>query len=237
MADEGAPAASIVGSSTDENIDISTPAFVVWGSGDTLAEVTFDIRRVDSTSDAFFKLRTSVLCKASAPAKTSFFLFIHPERIQSLQLDNFEAEQDAHLEEARKKLGSDIACLRYALHKPADLVGPKAFDITPKNRASGAILDSLRCLARQDTFFVLFPRNVLSQTRLMLLCEAASRGVLKSIARQADLASLYRGKGGQIITQLDVPGDAGSGPSNPPSYDELGPSPPLAPLYASDGKT
>lgn len=235
MADQDVPTAPIACSSTDESIDISTPAFVAWGSGDTLAEVAFDARRVDSTSNAFFKLRVSVLCKASAPAKTPLFLFIHPERVQSLQLDSSNADQHAYQEDARKKLGSDVVCLRYALKKPADLIGPKAFDLTPKNKASGAVLDSLRSLAGQDTFVVLFPRNVLSQTRLMSLCEAASSGVLKSIARQADLASLYRGKGGQVITQLGTPGGTCSGPSNPPPYNELGPSPPLAPSYAFDG--
>lgn len=239
MADECGPAASAptTGPSLGDNIDISTTVFVTWGCRETLAEATFDARRVDSTQDAFFKLRSTIVLKTSAPRKTPFFLFIHPERIQSLELDAAEAEETTRQEEARTTLGSDTVRLRFTLTRPADLVGPRVPDLTPKNKASGDVLDSMRSLAQQVGFEIYLPRNVLSQARLASLCKAASSGALKSIARQADLTSLYRGKGGQLFAQPDAPpGYVAPPPSSPPSYDELGPSPPLAPLKKPSGK-
>lgn len=237
MADQGVPASPDPGSSSDNDIDMSASALVGWDSDRSLFEATFDARRVGATADAFLKLRTTVLLKASAPRKTPVFIFIHPERVRALRLCELEVDQRAHQEEACRRLGTDVACMRFTLSKPVDLVGPKESDLTPKNKASGDILDSLRCLARQDDFTVYFPRNVLSRARLVSLCAAASSGELKSIARQADLNSLYRGKGGRVISQPETAHDAAPGPSSPPSYDELGPSPPLAPLDAPSGKT
>lgn len=240
MADSGQPSGPAT-SSASSNIDISTPAVIAWGPSDFLSDVTFDARRLESTNEAFFKLRSTVTLKASAPTKTPFFVFIQPERIKLLQSDSSgtdEAEQSLHAETARKKLGTDSVCLRFVLTKPADLVGPKIADLTPKNQASGTVLDSLRSLARQDSFAVYFARNVLSQSRLYTLCEAASDAGLRSIGRQADLASLYRGKGGQVISEPEAPDDDASTVSwnSPPSYNELGPGPPLAPLGSPKGK-
>lgn len=233
MADPELPAASAA-SSPSSNIDISTPAVVEWGSTGVLSDVTFDARRLQSTNDAFFKLRSIVTLKAFSPAKTPLFVFVHPERIQALQIDDVEAEEASP---ARKKLGTDVIRLRFVLTKPADLVGPKTADLTPKNKASGAVLDSLRSLARQDHFAIYIPRNVLSRARLVVLCEKASSGGLKSIARQVDLTSLYRGKGGELINKPEEVDDASTASWNsPPSYDELGPGPPEAPLDSPSGK-
>lgn len=240
MADEAGSSASAAGSSIS-NIDISTPAVVVWNSSDTLLEVTFDARRLDLTNDAFFKLRRTVTLKAAASTKTPFFIFIHPERIQLLEVVELAAatpEVASRGEEARRKLGSDAVCLRLVLTRSADLVGPKGLDLTPKNKASGEVLDSLRCLARQDNFAIYFPRSVISQARLTALCEAANNGILKSIARQAELTSLYRGKGGQVVVEAEtaVAGSGSTEPDSPPSYDELGPGPPPAPFIELGGK-
>lgn len=236
MADQDVLANPPAGYLPDNDIDISTSALVRWDSHHSLSEATFDARRVASTADAFLKLRTTVLLKASAPRKTPLFLFIHPERVRALRLGELNADEKSHQEEACRKLGTDVVCLHFTLSRPADLVGPKESDLMPKNKGSGDVLDSLRCLARQDNFVVYFARNAVSQARLVSLCEAASGGELKSIARQADLTSLYRGKGGRVITQLDAPDNTVPGPSSPPSYDELGPSPPLAPLDAPSSK-
>ncbi|KAJ4386357.1 hypothetical protein N0V93_009252 [Gnomoniopsis smithogilvyi] len=237
MADEAVTAASAAASFTS-NIDISTPAVVVWGSSDALLEVTFDARRLDSTNDAFFKLRRTVTLKAAASTKTPLFIFIQPERIKALDFVEQAAAEPGVVssgEEARKRLGSDTVCLRFVLTRPADLVGPKTLDLTPKNKNSGDVLDSLRSFARHDSFAIYFPRNVISQARLKALCEAANNGSLKSIARQADLTSLYRGKGGQVIvdTEATAAAAASTEADSPPSYDELGPGPPPAPLNES----
>lgn len=222
-------------------VDISTPAVVAWATSDTTLEVTFDARRLDST-DAFFKLRRTVTLKTAPSTKTPLFVFIPPEQIDRLELVECATAEpsgaSSHDDEARKKLGSDLVCLRFSLRKPVALIGPEDLDLTPKNKASGVILDSLRSLAHHDGLTVYFARNVASQARLKSLCEAASNGSLRSILRQADLTSLYRGKGGHvIITETDAPVAASNQPDSPPSYDELGPGPPPAPLYESGGET
>lgn len=238
MTDNGLPAASSSGASPPDGIDISTPVVVKWGATTTVpTDVTFEARRIGSTNSAFFKLRCNVLFKASAPTKMPLYMFIHPERISSLQIADSEADQASGKEEARKKLGSDTVCLRFTLTSPGDLVGPKIPDLTPKNKVTGDVLDALRSLACQDTFTVHLRRNVLSQARLVSLCEVVCSRVLKSISRQADLASLYRGRGGQGLSELQHAVELASRPSSPPSYDELGPSPPLAPLDAPGRKT
>ncbi|KAJ4418110.1 hypothetical protein N0V82_005773 [Gnomoniopsis sp. IMI 355080] len=235
MADEAGSSASAADSSTS-NIDISTPAVVECVASDTLLEATFDARRLGQTNDAFFKLRRTVILKAAASTKTPLFIFILPERIKSLDVVELAAAEPGvggSGEEARKRLGSDIVCLRFVLTRPADLVGPKLLDLTPKNKAAGNVLDSLRSLVRQDNLTIYLPRNVLSQARLTSLCEAANKGILKSIARQADLTSLYRGKGGQILVEDEPAVAASTEPDSPPSYDELGPGPPTAPFNDS----
>lgn len=241
MADDGLRTAPTAGAAPDGNIAVSTPAVVAWGSSNILSDVTFDLRHVSSTNDAFFKLRTIVLFKADAPSKTPLFLFIHPERIRSLHLDESETEGTASREEACKILGSDTTCLRFTLATSPDLIGPKVTNLTPKNKASGDVLDLIRSLAHQNDLAVYFPRSVLSKVLLVSLCKAASSGVLKSIARQADLASLYRGKGGEVMIGSETPTIAASHDvvpphGSPPSYDELGPSPPPAPLVTPKGK-
>lgn len=239
MADRAGPPTSGAGSSTLD-VDISTPAVVKSASSDTLLEVTFDARRLDATNEAFFKLRRTVTLKAAPSTKTPLFVFIPPEQVESLEcVEPATAEPGAagQDEEARKKLGSETICMRFGLKSPADLVGPKDLDLTPKNKASGVTLDSLRSLAHHDSLAVYFARNVVSQARLKSLCGAANNGRLKSIARQADLTSLYRGKGGQVIKEAGAPVAASIEPDSPPSYDELGPGPPPAPLYESGGKT
>lgn len=238
MADKAGSPTSGAGSSTLD-VDISTPAVVQWASSDTLLEVTFDARRLDSTNDAFFKLRRTVTLKAASSTKTPLFVFIPPEQIESLGFVEPAATETGavgHDEQARKKLGSDTICLRFGLKRPADLVGPKDLDLTPKNKASGVVLDSLRSLACHDRLLIYFARNVVSQARLKSLCEAANNGLLKSIGRQADLTSLYRGKGGQVIKEAGAPVAASIEADSPPSYDELGPGPPPAPVYESGGK-
>lgn len=217
--------------SSSDDINVSgAPAVVIWDGHAPLSDVTCDVRRYASANTAFIKLRATLLLKAPAPlpSKTSLFLFVHPERIQELVLD--ESPESTSQEAVKKKLGQDTCCLQFTLDRPAALVGPASPEnITPKNKTSGELLRHLRSLARQTKFTVHLPAKVVTKARLQSLCEEASGHGLKSIAWQADMTCLYGGKGGRLIE--DGP-EATSG--NPPSYDELEPGPPLPP--ASQGK-
>lgn len=244
MTDQESSAGPTAGSSPDNNLDVSTPAVVTWDSANCLSDVTFDLRHVSSSNDTFFKLRTSVVLKASAPSKTALFLHIHPERIVSLVLDDGDKHEIAAYQvEARRRLGTELTCLRFALTRSPDLIGPKLPSLVPKNRASGEALDSLRSLACQRYFSIYLPQKAAQQSRLVSLCELASLGVLKTNSRQADLSSLYRGQGAELINvpnpSSSTAAAAATAPREnvpPPSYNDLDPSPPLAPLEAPRSK-
>lgn len=215
-------------SSDDINVS-AAPAAVTWdGHAQPLTDVTCDIRRYTSNSTAFIKLRATVALKSPAPAKTSLFLFVHPERIRTVVLD--ESPESALQETVKQKLGQNTYCLQFTLDRPAALIGPASPEnITPKNKSSGEALHRLRSVARETKFAVYIPAKVVTKARLLSLCEAASGHVLKSIAWQADMTCLYGGKGGRLIED-----DSEASSANPPSYDELEPGPPMPPI--SHGK-
>lgn len=244
MTDDAFPTGPETSVFLHDSIDVSTPAIVTWDPSNFLGDVTFDLRRVSSSNDAFFKLRATVVLKADASSKTALFVHIQPERIISLALDNVADDQlSAHQVAARRKLGKDLTCLRFALTQPPDLIGPRLQSLTPKNKASGDILDSLRSLACQRHFAIYFSQKALLKSRLVSLCESATTGVLKTNARQADLSSLYRGKGGEVIVVQKLSPAAGTScdtvppHGSPPSYNELDPSPPPAPGETPRGET
>jgi hypothetical protein len=170
------------------------------------------------------------------------FLFIAPELLRTLILD--ESVTDAYdpittyWAEATQELGSAF-CLRFELDgaEKAMLVGPKLSTLATKNTASGRVLKSLQSLAGASSFAIYISQKVLLKAQLASVCEAVSNQTLKSPQAQSDLASLYRGKGGQVIKPSPVAAAAaGSGhdsivqqAESPPSYDELAPSPPALP--------
>lgn len=216
--------------SSSDDIHVSAaPASVTWdGQAQPLSDVTCDIRRYASNNTAFIKLRAAVALKAPAPAKTSLFLFVHPERIRTVTLD--ESPERRSQEIVKKKLGQNTYCLHFTLDRPVALIGPASLEgIAPKNKGSAEILHHLRSLAQETSFSVYLPAKVVSKARLLSLCEAASGHNLASITWQADMTCLYGGKGGRVIE--DAP-EAST--VNPPSYDELEPGPPLPPT--SQGK-
>lgn len=222
--DEAATQKHNASSSDDINVS-GAPAVVTWDGHSPLSDVTCDVRRYASTNTAFIKLRATVMLKAPAPlpSKTSLFLFVHPERIHQLVLN--DPSESSTQEAVKKKLGQHTHCLRFTLDRPAALVAPTSPDkITPKNKSSGELLRQLRSLARETKFTVHLPAKVVTKARLQSLCEAASGHGLKSIAWQADMTCLYGGKGGRLIEDGPEASYA-----DPPSYDELEPGPPMPP--------
>lgn len=214
------------GITSPDDLNVSAaPAVVTWdGHAQPLSDVTCDIRRYASAHTAFIKLRATVALKAPAPAKTSIFLFVHLENIQSVALD--ESPNPTSQDAAKKRLGQNTYCLGFTLDRPATLVGPAVPEkIAPKNKSSWETLGHLRSLARETKFAIYLPAKVVTKARLLSLCEAASSHGLKSIPWQADMSCLYGGKGGRLIE--DSPEDPSA---EPPSYDELEPGPPLPPI-------
>lgn len=214
----------------DCKIHLTTPAVLAWEGGQ-LSDLALDIHHDHSARTAFFKLRTTIFLKN---LKTNLYLFIAPERIQSLALDE-------SLEPKLKPSGSSqnlthlSTCLQFTLDTAADLVGPTFAGLTPKNKAAGQTLDQLRLAAGTTRFSIYISHKLLSRAQMLSLCDAVSQSDWRSTPGQADLKCLYHGKGGKVICGGSIPAASDLPPcppkpadDSPPSYEEAGPSPPIA---------
>ncbi|KAI0533000.1 hypothetical protein GGR58DRAFT_488368 [Xylaria digitata] len=227
--------------SFNSNIDITAqPAVITWRTSDgedqCLSRLNLDLHYDVRSSKAFFKLRAAVALKSLPHSRnTTVFLFVHPERIRTLILDDSPCTAEA------RTLGPETVCLHFELSRLPALVVPKE-SLAPRNQASGNLLDSFRAIVQQSTFSVYakIPCRRLPRQRLLALCGAASGNELRSIAAHSNASSLYAGAGGKIIE-----GDSLFRPDsntvseghesvieplveNPPSYDEVPPGPPPA---------
>lgn len=232
--------------SANSNIDISAqPAVITWRTNDgedqCLSHLKLDLHYDVHSNKAFFKLRAAVALKSHPrPRNTAVFLFIHPERIRALVLDDAPCTVEA------RALGPETVCLHFELSKLPALVVPKE-SLAPRNQTSGNLLDSLRAVAQQATFsiYAKIPCRCLPRQRLLALCGAVSRNELRSIAAHSNASSLYAGAGGRIIegdslvrpdsTAVNEGHESVFEPlvENPPSYDEVAPAlpPPTGKSY------
>ncbi|KAK5636195.1 hypothetical protein RRF57_011907 [Xylaria bambusicola] len=229
------------------NIDITAqPAVLTWRTPDgenlCLSNLHLDVHYDARSSKAFFKLRVAVALKLYPRSRnTAIFLFIHPERIRALDLEDSPCGPEAAV------LGPEIVCLHFELSRLSALVVPKK-SLAPRNQTSGNLLDSMRAVVQQATFSVYtkIPCRLLPQQRLLaLLCGAASRNQLKSITAHSTASSLSAGAGGKIIEgdglcpDNTVPSEGRESAieppiEDPPSYEEgLGAPPPEKRFLAS----
>ncbi|KAI0402677.1 hypothetical protein F4802DRAFT_574617 [Xylaria palmicola] len=226
---------------SNSNIDITAlSAVVIWHTSDgedrCLSPLTLDLHYDVRSSKAFFKLRAAVALKSHPRSRnTAVFLFVHPERIRALALDDSPCTAEA------SRLGPETVCLHFELSRLPALVVPKE-SLTPRNQSSGNLLDSLRSVVQQATFSVYakIPCRRLPRQRLLALCGAVSRNEIRSIAAHSNASSLYAGAGGKIIegdslvrpdsTAVSEGHESAIEPllENPPSYDEVPPGPPPA---------
>lgn len=253
----------------EDDIDVSkAPIVVSWTGDDDQAQslshsplthdhVTFDAHFDAESHTAFFKITANLAFKGKR-SRSNIFLFIHPERIRSLEF----VEQDDWSASASKILGTSTCSLHFVLVEPPALVVPKD-DYVPKGETARTTLQTLQALSQVTRFRVDLPSNVLAKPRLLALCEkASSSGSLTTLPGAANLAKLYGGKGGQVIKsgqpvttevrsggepsgsaerasqpatphgypQEKEPAHSGTAAAEfPPSYDDLGHSPPAYP--------
>lgn len=265
--DDDATTASI-DSTHHDDIDVSkAPIVVSWTDDEdqpqslshsplTHDHVTFDIHFDSESHTAFFKITANLALKGKR-TRSNIFLFIPPERIQSLDL----VEQDDKSASSSNFLGTSTYSLQFVLVEPPALVIPKD-DYIPKGETARTTLDALQAIARVTRLRVDLPSHALAEQRLLALCEkASSSGALKTMSGVANLAKLYGGKGGQVLeSRQSEPAPVRSAgessasaektlssaaphqhprgkevaPSEapaecPPSYDDLGHSPPSYP--------
>ncbi|KAH8772539.1 hypothetical protein F5883DRAFT_33722 [Diaporthe sp. PMI_573] len=235
--------------SSSDLIDVAAqPAIASWthhsGASQSLDALRFHIYHDPSTNTAFFKLRATVTFKATGvrPKRTTAaWLHIAPEKVETVTLED---EKDVDVA-VRKKLGANTICWRFVLNRPGTLVLPPDYDLKSKGQQLDDPLDGLWALAQATSFSVsaCVPARNVSRGRLISLCRAGSAGnktagtsaevastevTLASNKHAADTASLYGGKGGQVVEldSLDLQGPTRDGAS-PPPYTDIGPSPPF----------
>ncbi|KAI0815421.1 hypothetical protein GGR55DRAFT_686287 [Xylaria sp. FL0064] len=209
------------------NSDITAqPAIITWrnfdGEDQCLSHLNLDLHYDVRSSKAFFKFRAAVALKSHPRShNTAVFLFVHPERIRALVLD------DSPCAEA-SILGPETVCLHFKLGRLPALVVPKE-SLAPRNQTSGNLLDSLRTVVQQATFsvYVRIPCRRLPRQRLHALCGAASRNELRSIAAHSNASDLYAGAGGgggELLREHESAIEPLV--EGPPSYNEVPPGPP-----------
>lgn len=203
------------------------PRYLYQSMHDVSRQVTFVIQYDASLGTAFFKIRAPVGLKAAGYGRTLLYLHIPPSRITFLTDNTSEAAPDV----VKTKLGSNPRRFQFSLVQPADLIVPPV-TLAPQNRSHGEIMDSLKLLAQETRFSVYFTHAALPEPLLQSLC-ARIRSLNPSNAA-ADLRGLYGGAGGKVLAGAEMCSPA---PPNaaPPSYDELGPSPPGP--HSTTGKT
>lgn len=217
-------------SPVDCKINVTTPAVLAWETGQ-LSDLALDIHYDPADETAFFKFRTTLFLKNS---RTNLYLFIAPERILSLTLDE-SLEPKFKPSGNAQSSNSTWTSLHLTLDKAADLVGPAFSGVTPKNKTSGQVLDLLLLAAGTLTLSIYISHKALSRAQLLSLCSSVSRPDWRSTSGQADLKCLYHGKGGKVISGGSASSDVPPRPPPPqsshdipPSYDEAGPGPPMA---------
>ncbi|KUI64104.1 hypothetical protein VM1G_10878 [Cytospora mali] len=166
--------------------------------------------------------------KGSPKARTSIYLYIQADRIQSIiVLDDSSRKSDEVQEELRNRLGPGPMCLQLALHSPADLVVP-SLPLWPTKKAHRAMLHSVGLLAEQTALTVYLRKDrVWSSSHLASLCRAVSKHELGPNREVADLSKLYNGHGGRLLR----PDSLFSSNPVPPSYGEVEPGPPGSHFY------
>lgn len=195
-----------------KSIDVTKVNAVATWHDHRLLNLFLDLHWHPTSHKAFFKLRSTVALRNGTvrrDGRTSIYLFIYPERIRQLAIDPNPTE---------KVLGAETLLLRFELDRPSALVLPNS-PCEPKNRTATDVMDAFRTLARQTCFSVYasIPRRKLSIKRIQELSVAASDAGLSSLATRASTASLYQGKGGEVIEGDTL---ANSAKPPPPAIDE-----------------
>lgn len=189
-------------------------------------QITLDCHFRPSSKSASLRLRAPILLKGLGRKPAPLFVFIAPERIQSMSHASVEPTQIPN--DVRKTLGGDdIASVRFTLSQPVDLVVPPHSPLVPKKKVFWDIFDALKMVAQEASFTIYLKQADLPfDDSLRLLCSAVCAGDLVTSDAHADVSRLYDGKGGRLLTGAGLSVPATAPVDSPPSYDDAGPPPP-----------
>lgn len=211
-------------------------------------DVYYDRNQGRSGCTGLFTLRVPVDLKDSPHDITPLLLYIRPERVTTLLCQQSDdsgllgAQVDDVDALVRAKLGPQIVCLKFVLNHPADVVVPCSVPLVPtKQRPHGEQMDLLANLAQITSFSIHVKSQDISSLSLLGELSDAMTDPAKSIQSDAtadDIASLYSGQGGRILKGAGLSATRAHAmpPLSPPSYENVGEPPPMAPLDEGQGK-
>jgi hypothetical protein len=216
------------GKTVDSNMSYHNNA-VTWNDDSSQKQradgVHLDIFFDTLSNTCLFKLYCSVLHKGSKAKgqKHTLFLFIHPESVREITLNDGRSSGPSTSKPSRPMLS-------FSLTQHPSLVVPKGLVLETKEQSKGA-LSVMLALARATEFTIhLNNSNLSSPLKRSRLDLIARRFSLESDShrprtndRCANLGSLYAGRGGEIVTfdnvigalpdDADVPPPSYAGPS------------------------
>jgi hypothetical protein len=178
-----------------------------------------------STNTAIFKLYGYILLKANKGKsnKQAIYLFVHPESIRIITLETAHDTASQPL----TNLGSNNHSLYFSLMQKPRLVIPQNSVLESRSKTA-VLLDSIQALATVVDFTVLFSKidtmaPTLHNLRLIasIFSPTSGGGRPSTDNSRANLATLYAGRGGEIVRANDTTANAGAQP--PPLYSEATP--------------
>lgn len=193
-------------------IDVTCRNTVVsWKNVDGRTECTdqlsFDLYNDISTNTAIFKLHGYILLKGNRgkSSKQAIYLFIHPESIRSITLETVHNTASQPLTNP----GSNVS-LYFSLTQKPRLVAPRS-SILESRPKTAVLLDSIQALATMMDFTVsLSNTNTVAPILRSLRFVASVFSPTSTCNRpstnngRTNLATLYAGKGGEVVRINDT---------------------------------
>lgn len=181
---------------------------------------------------ASLRIRVPVSLKTPSKSLYSLYLLVDTDHISSIE------EVEEVPEDVTSKLKAEVTGIRLQVEQPGGrIVAPSDVDLMPKTKAAGDILDMLDSFPTATEVSLYFPCKHLSKQRIQSICQVTNEASWKHAPSLSDVSTLYSGRARVIegpILARSTPGPPVA--ESPPSYDELGLTPPPPVTKRATGK-
>ncbi|KAK8218500.1 hypothetical protein HDK77DRAFT_423713 [Phyllosticta capitalensis] len=192
--------------------------------GNAGTRVVADIRLNPSRSTALFDIRVPVELKAFART-TYLHLLIDPVNVQAI-VESRSIPDAVQSPFVGNNTSGHVIGLEFEMTKPISLLGPATARV-PKNKKARGALERLKSLAQVAKFTLYVPSQFLSHSQTQQLSAALISGH-KYHADWPEFKRMYGGKGAVLLQWDSLETATAPDDASPPSYDQIGPAPPLA---------